>query len=166
QISHLVFQVQPASTTAGKAISPAVVVDIENAQNQIVTTDNSTVTLAVNSGPATMRVQVQAKNGVATFSGDLILTKAGSYALLAADGSDTPAVSNAFTVSAAAATNLVFATLPANSQAGAFVPQAIVVDALDTYGNVSTTAGGTVSLSVASSPGPIYGLTSVNLVNG
>jgi hypothetical protein len=60
----------------------------------------------------------------------------------------------------------VFATLPANSQAGAFVPQAIVVDALDTYGNVSTTAGGTVSLSVASSPGPIYGLTSVNLVNG
>ena len=164
--SHVVWQVQPTSTTAGRAISPAVVVDIENAQNQIVTTDNSTVTLSVNSGPETMRVQVQAKNGVATFRGDLVLTKVGSYALMAADGSDTPAVSNAFTVSAAAATNLVFAMPPANSQAGAFMPQAVVVDALDTYGNVATTAGGTVSLSVASGPGPIYGLTSVNLMNG
>ena len=48
--SKVIFATQPSSTTAGVAISPAVTVDVEDQYNNVVTTNGSTVTLALSSG--------------------------------------------------------------------------------------------------------------------
>ena len=43
-----------SNVTAGAAISPAVTVDVENANGIIVANDTSTVTISINSGPGTI----------------------------------------------------------------------------------------------------------------
>ena len=69
-----------------RAISPSVVVDVEDQFGNLVTTDNSMVTLSLN-GAATLNgtQAVQAKNGVATFGG-LSVSDAGVYTIDASDG--------------------------------------------------------------------------------
>jgi hypothetical protein len=43
---------QPTTATVGMAVSPRVIVDVDNANAQVVTTDDSNVTLSVDTGPA------------------------------------------------------------------------------------------------------------------
>ncbi|HEV8066278.1 MAG TPA: hypothetical protein VGP76_00985, partial [Planctomycetaceae bacterium] len=66
-----------------------------------VTSDTSTITLSVNSGPAGFAngstTSAVAVNGVATFN-NLILDTAGSYILSASDGSLSRALSTSITV--------------------------------------------------------------------
>src|SRR6201999_2322905 len=64
--SKLVLVKSPASATAGKAISPALVIDIEDAFGNIVTTNTSTVKFTASGGSAlTGTSSVAAKAGVA-----------------------------------------------------------------------------------------------------
>jgi hypothetical protein len=102
----LVFAVQPDPASVGNAINPPVVVDIEDADGEVLTTDNSSVTMRAKTGNDTLNVTVQAKNGVATFSNDLVLHKVASYTLIATDGSDVSVVSSTFVVSATAAASI------------------------------------------------------------
>jgi hypothetical protein len=99
--SNLVFAEQPTSTTAGSAINPAIVVDVEDAKGNLVTSDNSTVILSLvgNSNGLSGIVAVQAVDGVATFS-NVALTSGGTYMLQAADGTLTVADSRSFLISA------------------------------------------------------------------
>jgi hypothetical protein len=93
---HLTFSVQPASISAGKPMNPAVTVRIVDANNNLVTNDNTTtvsLSIGANPGRAVLtnggaRVAV---NGVATFSG-VALDKAGANYTLAANSPSTPAV--------------------------------------------------------------------------
>ena len=82
-VSNLVFQQSPTSGTAGTALG-TVTVAVENQNGQIVTTDNSTITLSIASGPGGFAtgstVSAKAVNGVATFT-NLLLNSAGSYTL-------------------------------------------------------------------------------------
>ena len=93
--AHLAFAVQPTDTVAGNSIS-AMTVNIEDASNNIVTTDNSLVVFSIATGPAgtpgTLYFAVPAHNGVATLEG-LAFTTAGSYTLAVNDASLTPAIS-------------------------------------------------------------------------
>jgi hypothetical protein len=88
----LVFGVQPTSGVMhGNAIKPAVKVLIEDQFGNVLKTDStSQVTMSIATGPngATLggTVTVTAVKGVATFS-NLILSSAGTYTLLATDGS-------------------------------------------------------------------------------
>ena len=89
---------------AGAAISPAVQVSVEDANGNVVTSDNSSVTIAIGANPGNGTLSgtltVAAVNGVATFNG-LSINKAGTgYTLTATDGSLTAATSNAFDVTA------------------------------------------------------------------
>ena len=97
--AQLAFVQQPANTTAGALVSPAITVDVENALGDIVTGDNSTVTLGIASGPGYLSgtLTAQAENGVATFSNVSLLT-GGSYTLSAIDGSLSSATSSSFSV--------------------------------------------------------------------
>ena len=100
--SKVAFTAQPSSTTAGASISPAVQVSVEDANGNVVTSDNSSVTVAIgtNPGGGTLggTLTVAAVNGVATFS-NLSINKAGTgYTLTAADGSLTGATSSSFNV--------------------------------------------------------------------
>lgn len=102
--SHLAFNQFPTTGTVGKALSPSVTVAIENQSGQVITTDNSTVTIAVASGPggfaSSSTISVQAVNGIATFS-NLILNTAGTYQLSATDTGRISATSSTLTISAA-----------------------------------------------------------------
>ncbi len=89
--SQLVFSQQPTNALSGVAISPAIVVQIEDAGNNLITTDNSNVTLSINSGPSGTlggTVTVAAHNGIATFS-NVSLIAGGAYTLTAADATDS-----------------------------------------------------------------------------
>ncbi len=152
--SKLAYGTQPSNVTAGVADSPSIVVDVEDQFGNIVTGNTSNVTLAVASGPgsATGTLTVAASNGVATFS-SVIFDTAGSYTLSATDGSLTSATSNSFTVTAAAASKLVYATQPSNVTAGVADAPSIVVDVEDQFGNIVTSNGSNVTLAVATGPG-------------
>jgi Ca2+-binding RTX toxin-like protein len=107
----------------------------------------------------------QAVDGVATFSG-LTLDIAGTYTIDASDSTDGAATiaSNSFVVSAAAASQLVWATQPHNGTTGVTL-SAAAVDVEDEFGNtVDSTA--TIALSIATGPGALVGTTSVQAVAG
>src|SRR6185437_9201855 len=110
--SKLVLVKSPTSATAGKAINPALVIDIEDAFGNIVTSNTSTVKFTATGGSALLGTpSVAAKAGVATFS-NLILDKAAKYTLKATDGTLVSATTASFTVAAATASKLVFVPAP------------------------------------------------------
>ncbi len=165
--SKVVYAVQPSNVTAGVADSPSIVVDVEDPFGNIVTTDSSNVTLAVASGPGSLTgtVTVAASGGVATFS-NIILDTSGNYTLTASDGSLTSATSNSFTVSAAAASKVIYAVQPSNVTAGVADSPSIVVDVDDQFGNIVTTDSSNVTLSVATGPGSLTGTVTVAASSG
>jgi hypothetical protein len=169
-VNKLVFSKQPANIIAGKAISPAVVVDIENAQGQIVTTDDSTVTLSIEYGSSSTvqkTITVNAVKGIAAFS-STVLTLAGTCKLKVTGGSLDAATSSSFTVSPAAADKLVFDQSPENSKVGKAIAPAVTVKVEDAFGNLVTTDKSKVTITIATAPtgGKLTGTTSITAVAG
>ena len=167
--SHLAFAQQPTAAVAGHVINPSVTVDVlSNSSGNIITTDNSSVTLSISTGPAGATLSgtttVQAVNGVATFN-NLSLATAGSYVLYASDGTMV-AASASFTVSPAAAATLAFVQQPTTVGLNSPITPAVTVQVRDAYGNAVTTDSSTVSVSVNSGPGALGGTTAVAAVNG
>jgi uncharacterized protein YjbI with pentapeptide repeats len=101
--TQLVFGVQPSDTLPGATISPAVTVQVEDQFCNLVTSDMSTVSLALGTGSPGGTLNgtftVSAIGGVATF-GDLSIANPGIgfYSIVAADGSLTPATSQPFSI--------------------------------------------------------------------
>ncbi len=97
--SKLAFTVQPSTTTAGSAISPAVNVSVEDAYGNVNTSSTASISIAISSsGTLSGTTTVSAVNGVASFS-NLVPTKSGSYNLFANNSIGlTNATSNSFTV--------------------------------------------------------------------
>ena len=99
----------PKSGTTGNAVTPSLTVDIEDSSGHIVTTDSSTVTLTVATGPGGFAsgstASVKAVNGIATFS-TLIFDTSGNYTLGASDGSLTKATSGKLNITPATAAKL------------------------------------------------------------
>ncbi|OIR07181.1 hypothetical protein GALL_107700 [mine drainage metagenome] len=155
--AKLVFVSQPSNTAAGSAISPAVTVAIQDNNGNTVTTNTSTVTLAIGNNPGggslSGTVSVAAVAGVASFS-TLAIDKAGTgYTLAASDGALAGASSSAFNILAGAVTKLLFSIQPSNAAGGAVISPPVTVQLNDAYGNVVTSSTGTVSLAIGSNPG-------------
>jgi len=148
----LAFTTQPVTTNAGSTI-PTTVVKIEDSLGNVVTSSSDPVTLTPN-GPGGFdpgaTSTVSAVNGVATFS-NLILDQSGSYTLSATSTDGAVGTSHSFTISALAATRIVFSQGPVNGTAGTVQSPNVVVQAQDQYGNVATTATGTVTLAASPS---------------
>jgi hypothetical protein len=170
--AQLVFADPPSATTAGVPEAP-LIVDVENPSGNIVTNDDSIVTLDISTGPPIAAfnvsdpiVTVQAVNGVATFAG-IFLNMAGLYALSANDTADSlPAiVSSSFTVGPAAASQLIFADQLMTATAGD-TESPITVEVEDPFGNIVANSD-TITISVASGPGTaLNGTLSVQASNG
>ncbi len=103
--TQLAFGQQPSAAGAGNAISPAITVLVEDSLGNVVTSDNSNVTLAIGSNPGSGTLSgtltVAAVHGVATFSNISVNNPGGGYTLIASDtisGSALTATSAAFTV--------------------------------------------------------------------
>jgi len=167
---RLVFAQQPTNTTAGSTITPAVTVDVEDEYGNLATSDTSSVTLSIFSGPpagATLSgtLTEPAVNGVATFS-DLSLNLAGTYQLQAADGSLTSATSSSFQINAGTLAKLGFVQQPTQTAAGATITPAVTVGLEDNDGNLITGYIGQITLAVGSGPGSLNGTLSELTQNG
>ena len=103
--TQLAFGQQPTATGAGSTISPAITVLVEDSLGNVVTSDNSNVTLSLGSNPSggtlSGTLTVAAVHGVATFNNLSINDPGGGYTLIARDtisGSALTATSAAFTI--------------------------------------------------------------------
>ncbi len=169
--SKLTFAQQPpASVIAGALIAPAIAVDVVDASGNVVTSNNSNVTLTILGGSNVTTVigtqTVQAVNGVATF-GNVSLIQSGNYTLRVSDSSLTTAVSTIAVVPDAASSRLVLLQQPGNVFWGQVLSPSIIVDVKDQFGNIVVGNQSQVSLSIVSGPGIFNGgQTAINVSNG
>src|SRR5207248_2335405 len=119
--TQLVFNVQPSTTTAGAAITPAVEVTAQDASGNTASGFTGNITVAIGTNPtrrtSSLTKTVAAVAGAATFSG-LSIDKVGTGYTLTATGAGS-ATSTAFNITAGTATQLVFSVEPSTKTARA-----------------------------------------------
>ena len=171
--SQLAYVSEPANITAGTPFS--LTVSVQDANDNIVTTDHSNLTLSIDSGPTgasisgTTTAAVLYPTGQGTFNG-LTLTVPGKYKLQVKDSQNGIAtvISHEFTVNAGAPAKLSFSQQPANTPVNSTVTPALQVNVLDSLGNIVTTDNSAVTLLISSGPAgaTIKGTQTVNAING
>src|SRR5439155_17082403 len=145
--STLTFVQQPTNTVAGVSISPAVTVQAKDAFGNNVSGVVSVV-MALSTGNGTLSgTPTQSTNGsgLATFS-DLSINLTGSKNLTASSGGLASAVSNAFSITAAAVSTLAFVQQPTATNGGVSISPAVTVQAKDAFGNNVPSAPVTMTL--------------------
>jgi hypothetical protein len=169
--TQLAFGQQPTSTTGGATISPPVTVRILDAGGNL-TSSTANVTVAIGTNPnngalAGMKT-VAASAGVAQFN-NLSIDSAGTgYTLTAASTGLAGTTSNAFNITAGAATKLAFHVQPQSSTGGATMAS-IQVEVQDAGGNRVLTANNSITLAIGTNPGPngvLAGTNPVSATNG
>jgi hypothetical protein len=170
--SQLAFEQEPTSTIVDAVITPPITVEVQDDDGNIVSTDDSAVTIAISSGStgATLggTLTVNAVNGIATFS-DITVSAAGTVVLSATDGSLTSADSSSFSVAAAGVSSeLAFAQQPSSATVGSIITPPITVEVEDSNGNPVDTDDSAVTLAIASGPAgaTLGGTTTVDAVDG
>lgn len=157
--THLVFQVQPSNGTAGQSFS--VTVAVEDSSGDVVTTDDSTITLRVH-GPGRFSgdgrsMTATASGGVATFN-DLVLDRAGTYTLRAWDSSSGGVTSDSFDISPDTATQLVFLRSDPRFGTVDHTLRTVRVAIEDQFGNIIKSDNSTqVTLSIDAGPTTTFG---------
>ncbi len=171
QATALGLSVMPVGGVSGTALGTQPVVQLRDANNNLVTTATGTVTAAIASGSGTLSgtTAVNAINGVATFT-NLVVTGTGSYTLHFTASGLTPATSNSFTMTASApppsATQLGVSVQPTGGVSGTALAAQPIVQLRDVNNNLVSSATGNVTASIASGSGTLSGTTVVNAVNG
>ena len=133
--NQLAFGQPPNNTIAGTAIGP-VTVQVEDGSGNVVTTDDSTVTLTLSSGTfadGSTTETAMASDGIATF-GSLIVDAAGNYTLAATDYSLKAANSGSFTINPATASHFAVTSSFANPDVAGTLGT-VTVMAYDAYDN-------------------------------
>ena len=162
--SELAFTVQPATGTAGTALTPAVTVQAFDPFGNTATgfSGSVTIALAANPGGGTLggTTTVTAASGTVTFT-DLTIDRAvPGYTLAVTAAGLIPDTSAAFDISPGAAVNLVLQGVPSLVETGTTIAPALQVTAFDGFGNVATGFTGGVTLSRAAGPaGTLSGTT-------
>lgn len=139
--SQLVWQTAPGATAIAGTTLKSVVVAVEDYLGNVVTTDTSTVTLTLSSGTfstnsATATAMVT--SGVATFA-NLAINTSGIYTITASDGTSlTTATSGNLVINPASLNSLAIQQNPTTGTAGVALAPAVMVEALDQYGNLLT----------------------------
>jgi uncharacterized repeat protein (TIGR03803 family) len=162
--THLVFLTQPGTNTGSL---PTVTVGIENAENQVVTDDDSIITLNESDGPGDLdgTLIAQAVNGEASFTG-LSVDEAGTYVIEANDDDLSIAETRPFVVTAVP-TALEITSLPTQPlTAGMASARNVVVQLEDQFDDPMNTGSNTVQLSAANGVGKALSLGSAAMHNG
>ena len=173
--NHLVITAQPATATAGQAIS-TVTVEARDASNALLTGFTGNVTVQITGGTGTSGATLSgtltkaAVGGVVSFS-DLSIDKKGTgYRLSITAGGVTGVTTSTFAINAAAASQVSFLVDPPSSPtaSGVALAPAIQADVEDAFGNRVTTYSGTVTVALFSNPnnGTLSGSTSATTGNG
>ena len=165
--SKLAFTTTPTTVYAGQTITPAISIAVEDVNGHIVTSDSSTITLQLATGPGgsklTGTLQLPVVNGVATFT-DLEISKLGDFTLAASDGSLTATTSGTITA-ALPPTHLVFGQQPLTVVAGQDITP-LVVFVEDASGHIVTTDSSAVTVSIPAGATTLGGTTTVHAING
>ncbi|QOJ15705.1 MAG: hypothetical protein HRU75_14100 [Planctomycetia bacterium] len=150
------FAVQPTSTESGRAIAPAVQVELIDPFGNRATGSAATITLALGSNPGAGTLSGTlaraTTNGVAVFDDLSINNPAAGYTLAATAPSLTGAVSSAFTITPRQPTALAFVQQPTSATAGQAITPAITVRLIDDQGMTVTGATNSITLSFATDP--------------
>jgi hypothetical protein len=154
----LAFTVQPTTTTAGVAITPAIKVTARDAGGATVTTFVGNVTVAIAAGTGAPgaalsgTTTVAAVAGVATFSNLSIDKSSSGYRLAASANGFATGTSAAFTINAGAATKLGFIVQPSATPAGAPIIPGVQVAVQDALGNKVTGISGSITVAIGTNP--------------
>ena len=173
-VSSLAITNVASPQTAGSGFS--VTVTGKDTYGNTVNNSTDSVTLGVASGPQSNFTSITANpvtlvGGIATFNGVTFNLTGTTYALTAKDTTTnvTAPNSNTFTVQASGLNDMLVFTPTAlgAGTAGSSIPN-VAVSVEDTYGNVVTTATGSVVMSINSGPQSSFtsGTTSVPLSSG
>src|SRR5205814_219561 len=150
----LVFSVQPSTTTAGAAITPAVEVTAQDASGNTATGFAGNITVAIGTNPSSGTLAGTlthaAVAGVATFSG-LGIDKVGTGDTLTATGAGST-TSAAFNITAGTATQLVFSVQPSTSTAGAAITPAVEVPAQVAGRRSADRFAGNITVAIGTNP--------------
>ena len=160
--SQLVFAQDVSNVVSGSTMYPAVVINIENEAGQVVTSNTTTVTLQIISGPGTMSgtTAVAAVKGVATFS-NLSFTVPGTYRLVAFDGDLATATSASFLVTNPP-TRLAWGAQPTTTVAGQVMKEfSVLVE--NRNKKIQTSARSVVTLTYTTAATSGTGTTTVTL---
>jgi len=171
--SHLDFQTRPHDEIAGRIIGdPYVQLRGEDAGGNLDTTFTGLVTVVIgdNPGGGTLSgtTSATAVRGLATFP-NLSIDKVGAgYTIVFSSAGLLGVTSLTFTISPAAASQLVFTVQPTTTTAGATITPAVEVTAYDSFGNLATGFTGGVTLTIGSNPagGTLNGTTTVTAAAG
>jgi hypothetical protein len=171
--SHLDFQTRPHDEIAGGIIGdPYVQLRGEDAGGNLDTTFTGLVTVVIgdNPGGGTLSgtMAATAVRGLATFP-NLRIDKVGTgYTLTFSSTGLLGVTSLTFTITPAAASQLVFTVQPTTTVAGGTITPAVEVTARDAFGNVATGFAGPVTLAIGSNPGgaTLGGTTTVTAAAG
>ena len=117
--TQLVYTVEPTNAVSTVAISPTIKVQVQDAGGNLVLTATDSITLAINSNPASGTLSgtltAAAVSGEATFN-DISIDKVGSgYTLDATASGLTTATSASFDITIGAPTQLVYSVEPTNT---------------------------------------------------
>ncbi len=154
----LAFVVQPTDVQSGKAISPAVVVAIEDAAGNVVAGATDTISLTLSGAGTLANASATAVAGFATFTGLSPTGPVGPKALSAFGGGYTQASSASFNVTPGDATRLVFTQQPTDTNSAAtMAPVSVAVE--DASGNVVSNSTATIALKLQVG-------TAINIVDG
>ncbi|MBL4848653.1 MAG: hypothetical protein JKY65_24285, partial [Planctomycetes bacterium] len=169
-LKTLVFTGQPSTSTELAVVAPAMVVQLRNASGAVITTATDAVTLSLgnNPGSATLAgdLTVNAVSGVATFA-NVTVNRAGvGFSFTATAGGYNVARSNAFNVTAAAASQLAFQVQPSAASESAIIPP-FQVAIRDSAGVIVNTTN-PITLQMGNNPGGgvLSGQLTVNAVAG
>jgi hypothetical protein len=172
QASHLVFTVEPASTTAGSGLAPAIQVTAKDGSGNVVTGFTGDVTLSITAGTGAGGATLSGTStqtavaGVATFS-NLSIDRSGTGYTLSSTGPGlTGSTSTAFDIAAGTLTKLAFTTQPSGAVAGS--PLTTTVTGQDALGNTVPSFTGSVAVTIGANPagGALSGAAAVNAVAG
>ena len=168
---RLAFAVQPASAGAGSALSPPVMVAVQDEFGNTVTgaTNPVTIRLGTNAAGGTLSgtLTANAVDGVATFSNLRINRPGTGYTLSATSPGLVGATSAAFTIAVGPPSRLAFTMQPPGS-AAAGGPMTVKVAVRDAAGNTVTTATNpiTIRLGTNTAGGTLSGTLTANPVAG
>ncbi|MBZ5723524.1 MAG: tandem-95 repeat protein [Acidobacteriia bacterium] len=156
--TQLVFTVQPGNGTGGSSLPTQPVVAIQDGNGNTVTTDTSSVSLAISTNPGggTLTCTANPKAavaGLAAFAGCKIDKVGTGYRLQATDGSLTAATSNTFNITFGTAVQLAFNTQPGGGTGGTAWPIQPAVVVQDAGGNTVTNNTSSVTLAIGTNPG-------------
>ncbi|HYK10632.1 MAG TPA: Ig-like domain-containing protein [Gemmatimonadales bacterium] len=170
--THLVFTVEPTSTTAGAGIAPTVQVSALDANNNVSTGFAGLVTLAIgtNPGGGTLlgTASVSAVAGVSSFPGVRIDPAGTGYTLTAASSGLAGASSSTFNILTGPAAKLGVATEPSAAAVnGTAFAQQPVIQIQDSVSNPVSQSGTTVTAATGTGAGTIGGtLTAITSAGG